>query len=74
MNKIKNIPKYFSNGTQPVHMFFTLQWPDIDKNSTAIFNEEHLHHNAKLSAISWQRPTAYIKSDMVCVKLLEITE
>jgi len=27
-----------------------------------------------LSAISWQRPTTNIKPDMVCVKLIEITE
>jgi len=25
-------------------------------------------------AISWQRPTTNIKPDMVCVKLIEITE
>jgi len=28
----------------------------------------------KKMAISWQRPTTNIKSDMVCVKLIEITE
>jgi len=29
---------------------------------------------ATFKPISWQRPTTNIKSDMVCVKLIEITE
>ena len=37
------------------------------------FDSKFLRDGNKL-AISWQRPTTNIKSDMVCVKLIEITE
>ena len=30
--------------------------------------------SVSIKKISWQRPTTNIKSDIVCVKLIEITE
>jgi len=60
----------------------------VKRRTSACPNSELLHTAAfkvstnqrkcdiivNLLAISWQRPTTNIKPDMVCVKLIEITE